>query len=295
MSAIDPVLAAVDFSDDARRAAHRAALVAAEQGARLEILHVLSNASAASLRDLLRPHAGAQARVVDGVRAMLGALAAGLPAGQAGAAARVEQGEVIPAILAAATGAALVVVGARGWNPIRDMILGSTAERLLSRCRKPILVARRPAKGPYRRVVAAVDFSPHSVAALDFARRLAPAAEIVLVHACALPFEGKLRIAGVSEERLRAYRAEVRHEALEKMAAMLGAAGGDRTRLAQAVATGRPPGVVLAKARQLRADLVVVGKRGNSAAADLLLGSVTRHVLADAPCDVLVVQSPAGP
>ncbi len=294
MSAIDPVLAAVDFSDDARRAARRAALVAAEQGARLELLHVLSNASVTSLRDMLRPHAGAQARVVEGVRAMLDELAASLPAGPARAGVRVEQGEVIPAILAAAAGAGLVVVGARGWNPIRDMILGSTADRLLSGCRQPILVARRPGRGPYRRVVAAVDFSPHSDAALAFARRLAPEADIVLVHACALPFEGKLRIAGVSEEHLRAYRAEVRQEARERMAAMLSAQRGDRSRLAHAVAMGRAPVVVLAKARELRADLIVIGKRGQSAAADLLLGSVTRHVLADANCDVLVVQAPAG-
>ncbi len=103
MSAFDPVLAAVDFSDDARRAATRATLVAAEQGARLGLLHVLSNASASSLRDLLRPHSGVQAQVQTGVRAMLEDLAADLAA-RTGVAAtgRVEQGEVLPVILAAA-------------------------------------------------------------------------------------------------------------------------------------------------------------------------------------------------
>ena len=49
MSAISPVLAAVDFSDESRRAARRAALVASEQGARLELLHVVSSASAATM------------------------------------------------------------------------------------------------------------------------------------------------------------------------------------------------------------------------------------------------------
>lgn len=293
MNAISPVLAAIDFSDGALRAARRAARLAQEQGARLELLHVLSNSTASSLRDLLRPHAGARARVVEGVRAMLDGVVKGLPGG-ADATARVEQGEVLPAILAAAARAGVLVVGARGASPLRDMILGSTAERLLGRCRAPVLVVRRPAKGPYRRAVVAVDFSPHSLAALGLAMRLAPRADIVLVHACALPFEGKLRLAGVDEERLREYRAHSRREALGDMASMVASLDGERHRLSHAVSYGHPPVLVLAKARQLRADLVVIGKRGRSATEDLLLGSVTRHVLADATCDVLVAQESAG-
>ena len=293
MSAFDPVLAAVDFSDDARRAAHRAALVAVEQGARLELLHVLSNTSAASLRDLLRPHAGVQAQVLGGVRAMLEELASDLAArtGVSGTP-RVEQGEVLPSILAAARQAALLVVGAHGWNPLRDLILGSTAERLLGRCRRPVLVVRRPPRGPYRRVIAAMDFSPHSLNALAMAMRIAPGADIILVHAFGIPFEGKLRIAGVDEERLREYRMQARHQALTEMVATVAAIDGDRSRLSHAVAHGHPPQLILAKTRQLRADLVVIGRRGRSAAEDFLLGSVTRHVLSDAKCDVLVVQDP---
>ena len=294
MSAISPVLAAVDFSDDSRRAARRAALVASEQGARLELLHVVSSASAATLRDMLRRHAGAQARVTEGIRAMLDELAADA-VGSLGtrATARVEQGEVLPAILAAAKRAALLVVGAHGWNPLRDLILGSTAERLLGRCRLPVLVVRRPPRGPYRRVVAAMDFSRHSLSALAMAMRIAPEADIVLVHAFGIPFEGKLRIAGVDEERMREYRAHARHEALSEMIATVASIGGDRSRLSHAVAHGHPPQLILAKSRQLRADLVVIGKQGRSAVEDLLLGSVTRHVLSDAKCDVLVVQEGA--
>lgn len=295
MSAFDPVLAAVDFSDDARRAASRAAVVAAEQGARLELLHVMSNASAASLRDLLRPHAGVQEQVLGGARAMLEELASDLAA-RTGVAAtpRVEQGEVLPSLLAAARQAALLVVGAHGWNPLRDLILGSTAERLLGRCRSPVLVVRRPPRGPYRRVISAMDFSPHSLNALAMAMRIAPGADIVLVHAFGIPFEGKLRIAGVEEERLREYRTQSRHQALTEMVAMVASIEGDRSRLSHAVAHGHPPQLILAKARQLRADLVVIGRRGRSAATDFLLGSVTRHVLSDAKCDVLVVQEPPG-
>jgi nucleotide-binding universal stress UspA family protein len=41
--------------------------------------------------------------------------------------------------------------------------------------------------------------------------------------------------------------------------------------------------------RSMRADLVVIGKRRRTAVESVVLGSVTRHVLADAEADVLVV------
>jgi nucleotide-binding universal stress UspA family protein len=58
-----------------------------------------------------------------------------------------------------------------------------------------------------------------------------------------------------------------------------------------AVARRGDPGEVLADvARQQRADLLVVGRRGRDFAARVLLGSVASRLVADAPCDVLVVR-----
>ena len=39
----------------------------------------------------------------------------------------------------------------------------------------------------------------------------------------------------------------------------------------------------------LEPDLIVMGKHGQSGWEDMLLGSVTKHVILDATCDVLVV------
>ncbi|KFB69963.1 MAG: Universal stress protein family protein [Candidatus Accumulibacter vicinus] len=43
---------------------------------------------------------------------------------------------------------------------------------------------------------------------------------------------------------------------------------------------------------QVDADLLVVGKHGSHMADKLLLGSVTKHVLAESQCDVLVIGDP---
>jgi nucleotide-binding universal stress UspA family protein len=51
-----------------------------------------------------------------------------------------------------------------------------------------------------------------------------------------------------------------------------------------------PAEVLTEVAREQRADLLVVGRRGRDFAARVLLGSVASRLIADAPCDVLVVR-----
>jgi nucleotide-binding universal stress UspA family protein len=55
------------------------------------------------------------------------------------------------------------------------------------------------------------------------------------------------------------------------------------------VLAGDPREVLLEVAQGEHADLLVVGSRGNTGIARLVLGSVSSHVVAHAPCSVLVV------
>lgn len=56
------------------------------------------------------------------------------------------------------------------------------------------------------------------------------------------------------------------------------------------VAYGDPRHVLVDTARDEAIDLVVVGSHGHSGIGRRLLGSVASHVVAHAPCDVLVVK-----
>lgn len=60
------------------------------------------------------------------------------------------------------------------------------------------------------------------------------------------------------------------------------------TRLVQ---TGEPGLAIVAAAEELDADAVVIGSRGRGAIKRALLGSVSTHVVHNAPCPVLVVRS----
>lgn len=294
MSRAGTIVAAVDFSADARHAALRAARLAAQAGARLVLLHVVSERPAESLEALMRALGRSHARQAHAARDSLLALAEEVRAMTGVAAeARVEEGEVTARVAAAAAHARLLVLGARGWNRLRDMLLGSTAERLLGRSHCPCLVVRRAPRHDYRRVIVGIDFSAHSAAALRAAQRWAPAAETTLLHACDIPFAGRLALAGVDEAQVRAWRTDARRHALAQLIDLAGDTHRGGGAPLHVVGMGHPSGVILARARSARADLIVIGKHGRSAALEMFLGSVTRHVLADAAADVLVVHAAA--
>lgn len=294
MSTIQSLLAATDFSDHGRHAVRRAGLLAAAHQARLTLMHVMNGPSLEALRSVFRVPEGAEARLVAEARQALDELAAAL-AGEVRPApvTQVRIGRVLDELLAASGQADLLVLGARGWNPVRDVLLGSTADRLLRKCRRPVLVVKRAPRERYRRVLVPVDFSPCSAAALQLALHIAPGAEITVVHAFEVPFEGKLWLADVAEEKIGEYRSQARQQALDQIDLLLRETGADPSRTRRVVAQGDAAPLILAEETGRDADLIVIGKHGRSLIEETLLGSVTRHVLADANCDVLVVHEQA--
>jgi len=55
---------------------------------------------------------------------------------------------------------------------------------------------------------------------------------------------------------------------------------------------GFPVAQVLAQAKRLKADVIVLGSHGHGAVYNLVVGSTTNGVLKHAPCPVLVVPAP---
>jgi nucleotide-binding universal stress UspA family protein len=56
------------------------------------------------------------------------------------------------------------------------------------------------------------------------------------------------------------------------------------------VEEGHPSEVILAKASDIDADFIVVGRRGLSSVQRYLLGSISSSIVGHSPCDVLVVK-----
>lgn len=293
------ILAATDLSAPARHAVARAFRIAAgirgDGGTELELMHVISQGALDALRRLLGLQAEpVQARILDQARASLGKLADDL--GQAGGVPvdiHLATGSVLSAIMdrADARDSDLLVVGAHGEDYLGHLLLGTTAERLLRRTTRPVLMVRQIPHEPYRRVLVPVDFSAWSLPAVRLARTLAPGAELVLLHAFAAPFEAKLEFAGVDEETLNRYRVGARLDALERLRALAGQTGLAPDDVRLSVHHGDASRIILTQEQEQDCDLIIMGKHGQGAMEELLLGSVTKHILAEATCDVLVASA----
>ncbi|HEX7045837.1 MAG TPA: universal stress protein [Burkholderiales bacterium] len=288
MSRIASVLAAVDFSDDARAALARAGALAAALGARLDVVHVVDAEVLAVLRRDFGSTAAAERRLVEELQRLLNAQAAAAPAGTQPAA-HVAVGSVLDEILAAAAGHDLLVLGAHGLNRLRDMLIGTTAARLLARSPVPVLVVKRPPAGAYRRALVPLDASSDAPDPLPLALQVAPEAELTVVHALHVPGRDTLWLAGVAQEHIDAHSAQARERAAERIAARVRAAGAQDRAVRTVIEPDDAAPLILAQQAALDADLIVMGKRDRSRASELLLGSVTRRVLSAAACDVLVV------
>jgi nucleotide-binding universal stress UspA family protein len=113
---------------------------------------------------------------------------------------------------------------------------------------------------------------------------------LAILHVFNVPFEGRLRIVGASEEDIRRYRDEEQRAAEKKIRELISESHIDSDRVSYAVEGGDSSPVIVAKAEELLSDLIVIGKQGHSWIEDLFLGSTTQHVLARSECDVLVVR-----
>lgn len=285
--ALRQLLAATDLSAAAALAVQRAGLLAREHGAALQVAHVIDQGWLDDIARWLRQRPSIPAELHAHAGNELAAQAA-----IAGPDARTMllDGDPVTALSAAAQGcnADLLVAGARGANPLHALVIGGTVERLIRRAQRPLLMVRRPAPGPYRRVLVALDFSPWSLATLATVRAIAPQAHLVLHHSFSLPFGDKLHYAGVDQSLIGDYREHARHEGLTGLQCIVREAHLREADYTLSLSEGDAPQRILDAASARDCELIAIGKHGRHAAEDLLLGSVTRHVIEEAQTDVLV-------
>lgn len=291
MTALKAILAVTDFSAPARHAADRAARLAHETGAQLTLMHVVSGRTLDELRQWLGASHGVEQQLLKDAAERLKLLADELAtARRVTLQTQLTTGRVLDEIAgeAEARHADLLVLGARGAGFLRRLMLGTTSERLLRRATRPLLVVKQTPRGPYCRVLVAVDFSPWSVLAIEAARRVAPHARLLLLTAFAVPFEGKLQLAGVDTQTIEHYRRQSQASARQQLDTLAHQAGLKPGHWDAFVIEGDAWQRIVEQEQEHDCDLVVLGKHGQSAAEELLLGSVTKSVLAEGSSDVLV-------
>jgi len=140
-----------------------------------------------------------------------------------------------------------------------------------------------------RFILVGVDFSPASRTALAAARALAAESDRALMALHVIDGQGLQELARLAEVPEKVLRDRLGKERRERLAELL-QGGADDVGVEPLIAWGRPFEVLVRKAADLQASLIVLGTAGHSADLEkALFGSTAEKVLRSAPCPVLCV------
>jgi nucleotide-binding universal stress UspA family protein len=299
MTLVKEILAATDFSSSSIEAVARGFLLAKATDSHFTVVHAVGFDGLLSLRALLgeKTETLTQKITEDAHQQLLDVVADPVRNQGISARVRLEPGLASVAIptYAESISADLVLVGAHGNGFFQRMLLGSTASRLLRKSKCPVLVVKQPALKNYQRVLIAVDFSPGSKIAIHLVRELAPTADILLLHIFEVPFESKMQYAGVSEDIIHQYRIEAREHALYQLHELAKTSGLSTNDYTGFVVYGDTTRQIIDHEQKYNCDLIATGKHGFHVTEELLLGSVTKRLLAESESDVLVIVDKRGP
>lgn len=136
-----------------------------------------------------------------------------------------------------------------------------------------------------KRVLVAVDGSPHSLKAVERALELAPAAELHLINV-------RAPLTGSAAGHLGRKSVDDFHlgEGMKELASAIESARGRGIAAQHHVCVGTPGETIARFADQIGADAIVIGSKGRSHVSDIVLGSAVQSVLEESKVPVLVVK-----
>ena len=171
----------------------------------------------------------------------------------------------------------------------------------LNRRDEPLLAAadKNPALSPFqlKKILVPIDFSDCSRKALRYAIPLAKqhGAAITLLYVVVVPSYFGVGDGGgfnyaAFEPDFISIEAEIRASGSKQLAALATNEVRAEVSADTLVQTGSPAVEIIAAAKSLPADLIVISTHGRTGLKHVWLGSVAEHVVRRAPCPVLVVR-----
>jgi nucleotide-binding universal stress UspA family protein len=281
---VQRIMLATDFSERSDRALRRAVILTRQQGAALEIVHVVDDDRPRRLVDhevndarQLLAELARSLKDLDGVACATGVLLDDPFAGIVKAAAKASPD--------------LLVIGPHRRQILRDAFVGTTAERTIRAVRCPVLMVNGPPVGPWRHVLMTTDLSEHAGNALRrcLAAGLPGDAARSLLYVFDAPALRLAMSGSMGKEEQRDYLEDLSREAGLELAQFIGRAGLGQIRRIVQPEEATVAGEIQKTADKEKADLIVVSTQGKGAVSRMVLGSVALQVLKDAQHDVLVM------
>jgi universal stress protein E len=282
MKLLNEVLVATDFSRAADNAVETASYVAKLFGSRVHLLHVITRQGIGlgppeDIREavLRRLREITDRLESDGVRCAEPTVKVGLEFFQIDQYAREEDVNII-------------IIGAGEKADSGQVYLGSTASRLRRKSEKPVWIVKPDSLPPIQQILCPVDGSTSSSRALanaiHLARRFDAELTVITVFQV-LPreYEWLPQSPPDNEEDTPPYVKEFNDfvEAHDFFG----------VRWHKLARRGRPSKQIIRAAREIDAQVIVMGSVGRTGLAHMLVGGVARRVAQEMPCSVITVRS----
>ncbi len=285
---IKRVLFATDFSTCARHAERYVAFLSKAYGATVDVVHVL--ALYPGVYPAVQDHLETDKSLADAVRrlqqpaaSVTGQHLIGIPSVQiCGVAMRFD--------------ASLIVLGTHGRTGLERILLGSTAERVLTMAPCPVLTVRERngSEGWHKRVpikfehiIVPIDCSDCSIDALEYGIQIAKdfSASLTLLHVLEPVSYGNDFTLGHTVEQ-----GQLDERIDSQLRVCLSAIQSAGVSVREVIRGGVPTDSILEFAHASACDLIVMGMHGRREISHMLRGSVAEAVLRLAPCPVLAVR-----
>lgn len=288
------VLFATDGSKSAEQARELVASIDWPAPSHIEVLHV-DQLFAEDLQVPAGTYSAAHEKLREGLTSEIEAVKASLSKSGRQVEANVVINRPASGILAEArrTNADLIVMGSHGRGTLASAVLGSVSAEVVDHAPCPVLIART---SRITRVVLAHDGSDGArqaeevVSMWHFLQRL----PVRVVSAWSLsPSYGSVDAMGggfMSGEVYQQLVDDLRDERTRTAGEAAKRLAGNGVQATAEVGEGPTAQTVIDAAKDFGADLIVVGSRGQTGLPRILLGSVARSVLFNAPCSVLITR-----
>ncbi|MBL8962538.1 MAG: universal stress protein [Phycisphaeraceae bacterium] len=298
MSPYSSITVGTDFSACSAVAVAQAVRLAGLSGTRPRVVHVLDTLVVTDLERKLSPlQVSIQESLVRDARLAWKEFASTIPdtPDAAGLELDIRINNRVVGLIdhARSTNADLLVVGALG-DQAPDVGAGTVATGCVRKAPCDVLLVRDTHRGPYRTILACVDFSDSALRALGaaarFARREGAALHIINVYegtANPFPFSTSLQRA---IDDSNAQTAALVRERLDRFIARAGPDFPGTTPTLHTVDAASCGRGIVQCAKALGSDLIVLGTRGRSNLRDTLLGSTAERVLRDSRSSILAVR-----
>lgn len=283
------IMVATDFSERSDRALRRATLLARQFEATMLMVHVVDDDQPRRIVDAERDEAttllhqmAATLRDVDGVTCETRVILASPFVG------------ISQAVVDATPD--LLVIGPHRRQVLRDVFIGTTAERTIRSVDCPVLMVNAMPAGHYRHVLQTTDLSDGSRDALLRFQSLGLAeyARTSLLHIFDAP---ALRLAfshSIPQDDQKRYLEDEQRDAALELGRFLSSTNLGLLRQIVRYEASPAPHEILKVAREEQADLIVMSTHGRSGLAKMLIGSVTEQVLRTAQIDILALPPQRG-